>query len=58
RLKDHQLRPKILLSPWRVSALAKGASRGLQGAFQSFIQVLVFKDLGQSSSCTHIYTLA
>lgn len=47
----------LLLGPRRVSALAEGASRGLQGAFQSFIQVLVFKDLGQSSSCTHTYTL-
>lgn len=52
--------PPQLLSPWRVSVLAEGASTGLQGAFQSFIQVLVFKDLGQPCGAhthTHKHTL-
>lgn len=43
-------------SPFPSSSAPGGCQRwlkGLQGAFQSFIQVLVFKDLGQSSSCTH-----
>lgn len=46
-------------SPFPSSSAPGGCQRwlkGLQGAFQSFIQVLVFKDLGQSSSCTHTRT--
>lgn len=45
-------------SPFPSSSAPGGCQhwlKGLQGAFQSFIQVLVFKDLGQSSSCTHTH---